>query len=301
MADEGSTPQQGEGPAPGWYPDPTDSEGLRYWDGERWTAEQAPKPGGGAPSPAAAAPPPRPLGGVTWAVYLTFGAFVLFSVANLLYTLDYSDALGVAIDERTAASSPDTVDVPETISVTEANDKYDAFNAVTGAGFLFAVGLAVAFLVWFHRAYSNAAGLTRQQLRYGTGWSVGAWFIPIFNLWRPKQIANDVWRAGDPNARDNPGWNALPVAGLVHWWWAIWILGSVIGGAGGGLLSMDSPLVLHAEDPGSVSLSDLELEYAATTLIAASAAVQGIGAVLAMMVVRRASERQDAQISGPST
>lgn len=295
MADDPTTPQQGEGPAPGWYPDPTDSEGLRYWDGKRWTAEQASKPGAGAPAPAAAAPPPRRLGGVAWAVYLTFGAFVLFSVANLIYTLDYSDALGVAIDEREAASSPDT------ISVSEANDKYDAFNAVTGAGFLFAIALATAFLVWFHRAYSNAAGLTRQQLRYGTGWSVGAWFIPIFNLWRPKQIANDVWRTGDPNARDNPRWNALPVAGLVHWWWAIWILGSVIAGAGGGMLSMDSPLVLHAEEPGSVSLSDLELEYAATTLIAASAALQMIGAVLAMMFVRGASERQDAQISHPAT
>jgi hypothetical protein len=288
VADEKKTPEQTEDPAPGWYPDPVDSEGLRYWDGKRWTVERAGAPAetpAGAPAAAAPAQAPQRVGGVAWGVYATFGAFLLFSVANLLYTLDYSDALGAAIDG-------------ETIGVGEANDKFDAFNAVSGLGLLFAIALAIGFLIWFHRAYANAAGLTRRPLRYGTGWSVGAWFIPIFNLWRPKQIANDVWRAGDPKARDNSEWNALPVAGLVHWWWAIWILGSAIAGAGGGLLAIDSPLVEHAEAPGSVGDSELEQEYAATTLVAAGAAVQMIGAVMAMMVVRRASERQDALISG---
>jgi hypothetical protein len=282
VADEKKTPEQGGDPAPGWYPDPVDSEGLRYWDGKRWTVEQAGAQAG-PPAAEAGARPLARIGGVAWSVYATFGAFLLFSVANLLYTLDYSDALGAARDG-------------EAIGVGEANDKFDAFNAVSGLGVLFAIALAIGFLVWFHRAYSNAAGLTRQKLRYGTGWSVGAWFIPVFNLWRPKQIANDVWRAGDPKARENSNWNALPVAGIVHWWWAIWILGSVIGGAGGGLLAIDSPLVDHAETPGSVSDSDLEQEYVATTLVAAGVAVQMIGAVLAMMVVRRASERQDALI-----
>lgn len=283
-----------EKPAPGWYPDPVDSEGLRYWDGERWTVERssAEQPGQPQPSPggpAAEVPrhPLRRLGGTAWGVYATFGVFVLFSLANVLYTLDYSDALGAALDG-------------EAIGLAEANDKYDAFNALSGISFLFAVALAMAFLVWFHRAYSNAPSLTRQPLRYGTGWSVGAWFIPVFNLWRPKQIANDVWRAGDPGARDNPGWNALPVTGLVHWWWAIWILGSLIGGVAGAMLAIDSPLVEYAESPGSVRDSDLETEYAATTLVAASVAVQIIGAVVAMLVVRRASERQDRLIAASS-
>ena len=39
-----------------------------------------------------------------------------------------------------------------------------------------------------------------RHLRYGTGWAIGAWFIPIFNLFRPKQIANDIDRASAPDA-----------------------------------------------------------------------------------------------------
>src|SRR5215213_2684690 len=29
--------------------------------------------------------------------------------------------------------------------------------------------------------------------RYGTGWALGSWFVPILNAWRPKQIINDIW------------------------------------------------------------------------------------------------------------
>ena len=33
------------------------------------------------------------------------------------------------------------------------------------------------FLVWFHRAYANPTRLGISELRWGTGWSVGAWFV----------------------------------------------------------------------------------------------------------------------------
>lgn len=41
-------------PAPNWYPDPSDSSRLRYWDGVTWTEHFAPR----AATPGAA-PPPR--------------------------------------------------------------------------------------------------------------------------------------------------------------------------------------------------------------------------------------------------
>jgi hypothetical protein len=84
-----------------------------------------------------------------------------------------------------------------------------------------AVGLAaflvtsIVFLVFFHRAYSNLTVLGPSERRYGTGWSVGSWFIPILNIFRPKQIANDIWRGSDGS----------PVPVIFHWWWAFWLLG----------------------------------------------------------------------------
>lgn len=37
----GATPARGSGVAPGWYPDPTGTARLRYWDGARWTDDTA--------------------------------------------------------------------------------------------------------------------------------------------------------------------------------------------------------------------------------------------------------------------
>lgn len=42
---------------PGWYTDPADPNGLRWWDGERWTNAVTARPTTPAPAPAPAAPP----------------------------------------------------------------------------------------------------------------------------------------------------------------------------------------------------------------------------------------------------
>ena len=36
-----------------------------------------------------------------------------------------------------------------------------------------------------------------QGLRYGNGWAIGAWFVPILSLVRPKQMANEIWRGSE--------------------------------------------------------------------------------------------------------
>jgi hypothetical protein len=49
------------------------------------------------------------------------------------------------------------------------------------------------------------------------------WLIrPDPDLWRPKQIANDIYRASNRERRDQqPTWSD-PVSPLLHWWWALW-------------------------------------------------------------------------------
>jgi hypothetical protein len=86
---------------------------------------------------------------------------------------------------------------------------------------------AVLWLVWFHRAYRNVESFGSISMRFGSGWAVGAWFVPILNWFRPKQIANDIWRGTDP--QPPPGWVQPPVAPLVHWWWAAWLVGILLG------------------------------------------------------------------------
>jgi hypothetical protein len=86
------------------------------------------------------------------------------------------------------------------------------FAAIGFAAFILT---SIVFLFFFHRAYSNLAVLGPDEQRWSAGWSVGSWFIPIFNLFRPKQMANDIWRGTDGSA----------VPPVFHWWWAFFLLG----------------------------------------------------------------------------
>ena len=73
---------------------------------------------------------------------------------------------------------------------------------------------AIAFIMWLYRAYQNVDATDPGRRRYGHGWAIGSWFVPILNLWRPKQIVNDVWRAGQ-----NPGDPGF----LLIAWWLLWL------------------------------------------------------------------------------
>lgn len=113
-------------------------------------------------------------------------------------------------------------DLPELRELDASDDRQTAAAAVLFVTF---VATMILFLVWFSRAYKNVAALGATEMRFTHGWATGAWFVPILNLWRPKQIANDIWRASDPDAPIEHGnsWLARPVPLLLKAWWVMWI------------------------------------------------------------------------------
>ena len=56
----------------------------------------------------------------------------------------------------------------------------------------------IVFLLWLHRCYVNLVELGARDLRFTPGWAVGYWFVPVLNLFRPKQILDELWRATAP-------------------------------------------------------------------------------------------------------
>jgi serine/threonine protein kinase len=97
-------------------------------------------------------------------------------------------------------------------------DFYLWVGAVQAAWFLVTAGL---WLAWFRRAYLNLPALGARRLRYRPWWAVGSWLLPVFSLFRPKQVLNDIWRASDPDLPlDQPdAWRKRPVPELLGWWW----------------------------------------------------------------------------------
>ena len=149
---------------------------------------------------------------------------------------------------------------------------------------------ATFFIRWIFTAYENSARLGPPSLRFGTGWAVGGWFVPILSLWRPKQIVNDAWRASEPDAPSRLGdnWCRASVPAFLTVWWVIFILQDVI-------WRVVNRLWLNGEN--------LPEQITATQADFGAIAASVVGALLAIHVVRRLTRRQEeriARLSGSS-
>jgi Domain of unknown function (DUF4328)/Septum formation len=135
----------------------------------------------------------------------------------------------------------------------------------------------ILWLLWFHRAYRNVESFGSVDERYSSRWAVGAWFVPIANLFVPKQIANDIWRGTD--RQPHPGFAEPPVAPLVHWWWAAWLVANLLG-------NLSFRLIDDART--------LDAERTAVAVDIAAGISFVVAGVLALRFVRAVTEREAA-------
>jgi hypothetical protein len=144
------------------------------------------------------------------------------SLISIMYELELRGLIGDILAGR-----------PVSYTALETADDRTSLVAVLSLAAL--AGTAVAFVAWFHRAYTNIERLGVSDLRASRGWSIGAWFVPILNLIRPKQLMDDTWRASDPAlpAKVGSGWQERPVPGLLHAWWALFLISGVLGNVAG--------------------------------------------------------------------
>lgn len=184
--------------------------------------------------------------------------FVLVAIVAMDLVAVWSDLAEVNLLHRAGT--------PSGISFEEAQDN-DARQGVVGIVQLFLYLVAAGFFIaWLNRMYKNAIAFADPAPRWGAGWTIGAWFVPILNLWRPKQLVNDVWES---NSRTGGGQAWVPT--LLAVWWGGWIVSTAID-------QVSWTLYREADTLGeSISASKV--------LIAADAA-DAVVAVLAFFVVR---------------
>lgn len=143
-----------------------------------------------------------------------------------------------------------------------------AVDAVGGVAFVLAIGV---FITWFHRAYRNLPRLGPVRPRHGSGWAIGTWFVPVLNLVRPYGMTWELWTAGDPTQHERFGSRAYrrEQGKLIPAWWACW------------LVTIAASFELTVND----ATSRLLPQWVGLPFTVA-------GAVLAVLVVRRVTERQ---------
>ena len=87
--------------------------------------------------------------------------------------------------------------------------------------------------IWQHRAASAARALGIPSRR-SPAWGVGAWFVPVVNLWVPYSAIRDCLPPDDPHRQ------------RVLQWWIAWLVAAFGSGAAGicALFSTGTALVV---------------------------------------------------------
>ncbi|MEK7780067.1 MAG: DUF4328 domain-containing protein [Verrucomicrobiota bacterium] len=92
-------------------------------------------------------------------------------------------------------------------------------------GLVVYITTAVFFCMWTHRANRNARALGATHLQFTPGWAVGWFFIPIANLWKPRQVMREIWHA----SHDPRGGPDETTPALVSNWWTLWLVTNILG------------------------------------------------------------------------
>jgi len=167
-----------------------------------------------------------------------------------------------------------------------ANDVF--YGGIGIVQLLALITTAVLFLRWFYAAYGNLPLLSAGSPRFKRGWAIGAWFVPILNLFRPKQIANDIWRGSDPrlSPEASPDWSGGSLPGLYALWWGGWIVDNFLD-------NLAFRLTLRAEEFPEL--------YASAYAYLAADAIEIPLAFVAAAVVSRTTRRQEERAAAMSS
>lgn len=169
----------------------------------------------------------------------------------------------------------------ERFSLAEAQDADDRVATTALIYTIASVIAAITFLLWYSRAYRNIQAMGVVRPRWGRKWAVAYWFIPIVNLFRPKQVMNDIWRGSDPRLSVRTvEVHQQPVSPLLHWWWAGWLVS-------GWIANFAIRRSFATETPTLDSFRDEATAYVVTDV------ADVVVGVLAILVIRRITDRQE--------
>ncbi|HVD41596.1 MAG TPA: DUF4328 domain-containing protein [Solirubrobacterales bacterium] len=212
--------------------------------------------------------PPREMSGLAWGAMVCLGLVGALLLAKTVAALHLRSIVKGGGD------------------ITAAYGTYSVWVSFYGLFVLIAAGV---FIAWFFRAYKNLHRLGVQGVRYGTGWAIGAWFIPIFGMIRPKQIANDVWRGSERGIDVSAQWRQIGIPRLLQWWWGLFLTQGLLVEIGQRMTASGYNRLV-ALGPVQTGFSRIE----SGTFLELIGGLCGLAAVfLAIKVVSRISQRLD--------
>jgi hypothetical protein len=83
------------------------------------------------------------------------------------------------------------------------------------------IWLFIAFFRFLHRVSKNLRFKFQKEMKFTPGWTVGYFFIPILNLFKPYQAIKEMWTTANNNKPIN--------AALLSNWWVLWLISNIVG------------------------------------------------------------------------
>jgi hypothetical protein len=109
-----------------------------------------------------------------------------------------------------------------------AGESSDARQGMIGiTQFIIFLVSGILILKWIYRANFNVRQLHASEMQFTPGWSIGWYFIPFANLWKPYQAMKEIWKASS-NPQD---WKNQSVSPILGWWWFFWIVSNMFANA----------------------------------------------------------------------
>jgi hypothetical protein len=151
-------------------------------------------------------------------------------------------------------------------------------------GFFFYLATAIIFFFWLYRAHSNLSLFRIRGVKYSAGWGIGSFFIPIMAAYYPCLLAQEMWRASDPEAPpESPEeWKQSSGSIVVAFWWMLWLVTCTAG-------QVSVRLMLS---PGHASAQTVAI----ISIVHSAASIGAAGFLI--MYVKRLLDRQAAKFEG---
>ena len=103
---------------------------------------------------------------------------------------------------------------------------WDSFSKLM---FLTILGVGLALVKWLNTCYTYAKETIGASGFKNERWTAGGWIIPIFNLFKPYQVINEIYKAGSSTYSGPADWQKEGGSGLLLTWWIFWAVTHFIG------------------------------------------------------------------------
>lgn len=119
------------------------------------------------------------------------------------------------------------------ISDQKANEYDQRESFVTIFWLLSFLITGIIFLKWIYRANANCKGFGANDMKFTPGWSIGWYFIPIMNFFKPLKAMEEIWLVSHKGPEK---WQHTEDAAKEHsekkilnLWWAFWVASLLLG------------------------------------------------------------------------